>query len=108
MSDIIVHQSENMIINVFGMHIDFIILHVSTIMEVLCCAVQNGDHEVMVATTRGRRNEVSPKIFWAGSVSYLHYTIQTEIEYKYIGNEKRVGVGRGKENLKRFCKRHSM
>ena len=35
MSDIIiVHQFENMIINVFGMHFDFIILHVSTIMEV--------------------------------------------------------------------------
>ena len=35
MSDIlIVHPFENMIINVFGMHFDFIILHVSTIMEV--------------------------------------------------------------------------
>ena len=35
MSDIlIVHQFENMIINVFGMHFDIIILHVSTIMEV--------------------------------------------------------------------------
>ena len=35
MSDIlIVHQFENMIITVFGMHFDFIILHVFTIMEV--------------------------------------------------------------------------
>ena len=35
MSDIhVVLPFENMIINVFGMHFDFIILHVSTIMEV--------------------------------------------------------------------------
>ena len=33
----------------------------------------------MVATTRGRRSEVSPRIFWLESVSYLH----THIEYKY-------------------------
>ena len=43
MSDIlIVHQFENMIINVFGMHFDFIILHVSTIMEVPLLGVQIG------------------------------------------------------------------
>ena len=36
MSDLIVHQFENMIINVFGMHFDFVILHVSTIMESPC------------------------------------------------------------------------
>ena len=43
MSDIlIVHQFENMIINVFGMHFDFIILHVSTIMEVPLLGLQIG------------------------------------------------------------------
>ena len=43
MSDIlIVHQFENMIINVFGMHFDFIILLVSTIMEVPLLGVQIG------------------------------------------------------------------
>ena len=43
MSDIlIVHQFENMIINVFGMHFDFIILHVSMIMEVPLLGVQIG------------------------------------------------------------------
>ena len=43
MSDIlIVHQFENMIINVFGMHFDFIILHVSTIMEVPFLGLQIG------------------------------------------------------------------
>ena len=43
MSDIlIVHQFENMIINVFGMHFDFIILHVSTIMEVPLLRLQIG------------------------------------------------------------------
>ena len=41
MSDIlIVHQFENMIINVFGMHFDFIILHVSIIMEVPLLGLQ--------------------------------------------------------------------
>ena len=43
MSDIlIVHQFENMISNVFGMHFDFIILHVSTIMEVPLLRLQIG------------------------------------------------------------------
>ena len=43
MSDIlIVHQFENMIINVFGMHFDFIILYVSTIMEVPLLRLQIG------------------------------------------------------------------
>ena len=43
MSDIlVVHQFENMIINVFGMHFDFIILHVSTIMEVPLLGLQIG------------------------------------------------------------------
>ena len=43
MSDIlIVHQFEKMIINVFGMHFDFIILHVSTIMEVPLLRLQIG------------------------------------------------------------------
>ena len=43
MSDIpIVHQFENMIINVFGMYFDFIILHVSTIMEVPLLGLQIG------------------------------------------------------------------
>ena len=43
MSDIlIVHQFENMIINVFGMHFDFIILQVSTIMEVPLLGLQIG------------------------------------------------------------------
>ena len=43
MTDIlIVHQFENMIINVFGMHFDFIILHVSTIMEVPLLRLQIG------------------------------------------------------------------
>ena len=43
MSDIlIVHQFENMISNVFGMHLDFIILHVSTIMEVPLLRLQIG------------------------------------------------------------------
>ena len=43
MSDIlIVHPFENMIINVFGMHFDFIILHVSTIMEVPLLGLQIG------------------------------------------------------------------
>ena len=41
MSDIlIVHPFENMIINVFRMHFDFIILHVSTIMEVPLLGLQ--------------------------------------------------------------------
>ena len=35
-----VHQFENMIINVFGMHFDFIVLHVSTIMEVTLLGLQ--------------------------------------------------------------------
>ena len=43
MSDmLIVHQFENMMINVFGMHFDFIILHVSTIMEVPLLGLQFG------------------------------------------------------------------
>ena len=43
MSDIlIVHPFENMIINVFGMHFDFIILHVSTIMEVPLLGLEIG------------------------------------------------------------------
>ena len=43
MSDIlIVHQFENMTINVFGMHFDFIILHVSMIMEVPLLRLQIG------------------------------------------------------------------
>ena len=43
MSDIlIVHQFEYMIINVFGMHFDFIIRHVSTIMEVPLLRLQTG------------------------------------------------------------------
>ena len=43
MSDIlIVHEFENMTINVFGMHFDFIILHVSTIMEVPLLGLQIG------------------------------------------------------------------
>ena len=43
MSDIpIVHQFENMIINVFWMHSDFIILPVSTIMEVPLLGLQIG------------------------------------------------------------------
>ena len=43
MSDIlIVHRFENMIIDVFGMHFDFIILHVSTIMEVPLLRLQIG------------------------------------------------------------------
>ena len=43
MSDIlIVHPFENMIINVFGMHFDFIILRVSTIMEVPLLGLQIG------------------------------------------------------------------
>ena len=43
MSDIlIVHQFEDIIINVFGMHFDFIILHVSTSMEVPLLGLQIG------------------------------------------------------------------
>ena len=43
MSDIlIVHQFENMIINVFGMHFDFGILHVSTIVELPLLRLQIG------------------------------------------------------------------
>ena len=39
---LIVHQFENMIINVFGMHFDFGILHVSTIVEVPLLRLQIG------------------------------------------------------------------
>ena len=43
MSDILIVQHfENMIINVFGVHFDFIILHVSTIMEVPLLGLQIG------------------------------------------------------------------
>jgi hypothetical protein len=42
---------------------------------------KSGDHEVMVATTRGRRGKASPRIFRLESVSYLH-TIHIEYKYK--------------------------
>ena len=83
MSDLIVHQFENMIINVFGMHFDFIILHVSTIMEVPLLRLQIGPclkcKQRLLKTHIHIMNKQKPSFLTTTIIHELHFISTTTI-----------------------------
>ena len=73
MSDILIdHQLENMIINVFGMHFDFIILYVSTIMEVPLL-------ELQIGPCLKCNNDLSKSLVCLSTYSHLDWAIKIHV-----------------------------